>query len=79
MTNALHLLAAFGAVLIGVTLWAWGQPLISESGEIRLWVHSVWSSQNSQQIADWYSLSHFIQGMLVVLVGAARVARGGTR
>ncbi|MCP3971383.1 MAG: DUF2585 family protein [Rhodobacteraceae bacterium] len=70
MTNALHIIAALGPLLVGVTLWAWGQPLVSTSGEIRLWVHSVWSSENSQQIADWYSLSHFIHGMLVIVIAA---------
>jgi hypothetical protein len=58
-----------GGIAIGVTLWAWGQPLVSRSGEIRLWVNSIWSSENSQQIADWYSLSHAILGMLIALIG----------
>lgn len=65
----LHITAVLGAVLIGVTLWAWGQPLVSTSGELQLWVGSVFSSENSQQFADWYTLSHFIHGMLVVLLG----------
>ena len=54
-------------VAIGLTLWAWGQPLTSQSGEIKLWVGSIWSSENSQQIADWYTLSHFVHGTLIVL------------
>jgi hypothetical protein len=61
--------ALAGAVLIGVVLYAWGQPLICTCGYVRFWVGSVFSSENSQQIADWYTLSHFVQGMLVVLVG----------
>lgn len=65
----LHIGALLGAAAIAVTLWAWGQPLISASGEVRLWIGSIWSSENSQQIADWYSLSHLIHGMLVVLLG----------
>lgn len=60
-----------GALIIGVTLWAWGQPLISKSGQIRLWVGSIWSGENSQQVADWYSLSHAVQGMVVGLAGRA--------
>lgn len=64
-----------GGAAIGVTLWAWGQPLISRSGEVRLWVNSIWSSENSQQIADWYSLSHAILGMLMALVGRAFAPR----
>ena len=65
----LYFAAVLGAVAIGVTLWAWGQPLISTSGEIRLWVGSIWSSENSQQVADWYSLSHAVHGMLIVAIG----------
>lgn len=64
----LHLAALAGALAIGLTLWAWGQPLISTSGEVRLWVNSIWSSQNSQQVADWYTLSHVVHGLLVALL-----------
>lgn len=65
----LHVAALLGAVAVGATLWAWGQPLTSTTGEVRLWVGSVWSSENSQQIADWYTLSHFIHGLLIALLG----------
>ncbi len=67
--NLLNIAAVLGAVLIAATLWAWGQPLTSTSGELRLWVGNVWSSENSQQVADWYTLSHIIHGMLVALAG----------
>jgi hypothetical protein len=64
-----------GGLAIGVTLWDWGQPLVSRSGEIRLWVNSIWSAENSQQVADWYSLSHAILGMLIALVGRGLAPR----
>lgn len=64
-----------GAFAIGVTLWAWGQPLISRTGEVRLWVNSIWSAENSQQVADWYSLSHAILGMLIALIGRVLAPR----
>jgi hypothetical protein len=67
----LYLAMPFGALVIGVTLWAWGQPLISATGEVRLWVNSIWSPENSQQLADWYSLSHLLHGMLVAVIGRA--------
>ena len=67
----LHLAALLGLFAIGLTLWAWGQPLVSKSGEIRLWVGSIWSGENSQQVADWYTLSHILHGMLLALLGKA--------
>lgn len=67
--RSLHLAALLGGVAVGVTLWAWGQPLISTSGQVRLWVNSVWSNENSQQIADWYTLSHVIHGLLIAVAG----------
>lgn len=71
VTRLLYAAMPLGAVLIGVTLWAWGQPLISTSGSLQLWVNSVWSGENSQQVADWYTLSHIIHGLLVALIGRA--------
>ena len=60
-----------GSLIIGVVLWMWGQPLISASGQVELWVNQTWSSENSQQIADWYTLSHIIHGFLIALIGRA--------
>ena len=65
----LPLLAILGGVLIAVTLWAWGQPLICTCGEVRLWVGSVFDGGNSQHIADWYTLSHILHGVLIALLG----------
>ena len=60
-------LTVLGAALIAVTLWSWGQPLICNCRYIQFWVGNVFSSGNSQHIADWYTLSHVLHGMLVVL------------
>lgn len=79
MTNefrtAATIVAALGAALIGVTLWSWGQPLICTCGYVQLWVGNVFSSGNSQHIADWYTLSHFVHGMLVVLIARVFLPR----
>ena len=75
MTRLLYVALVLGGVVIGVTLWAWGQPLVSRSGEIRLWVNLIWSGENSQQVADWYSLSHAILGMLIALIGRGLAPR----
>lgn len=69
--RVLHLAALLGLPAIGVTLWAWGQPLTSRSGEFHFWINSIWSSENSQQLADWYTVSHVIHGILIALAGKA--------
>ena len=61
--------AVLGAGLIAATLYAWGQPLICTCGYIQLFVSSIWSSGNSQHVADWYTFSHVAHGMLVILLG----------
>ena len=65
MRNALHMLALFGGILIAITLWFWGQPPICTCGYVQLWVNSIFSSGNSQHIADWYTLSHIVHGLLI--------------
>ncbi len=57
-----------GGLSIALVLLLWGQPLICTCGEIRLWVGSIYDSGNSQHIADWYTLSHIIHGLLVALI-----------
>lgn len=69
LVKSLYGLALLGALVIGVTLWAWGQPLICTCGYVTLWEGNIWGSGNSQHIADWYTLSHFLHGVLVVLAG----------
>jgi hypothetical protein len=46
------------------TLHLLGQPWISASGHIQLWAGNPLSPETSQQIADWYSLSHIVHGLL---------------
>ncbi|MEP1209526.1 MAG: DUF2585 family protein [Rhizobiaceae bacterium] len=65
----LNLTALMGGIAILLTLWAWGQPLICTCGYVQFWVGSIWSSGNSQHIADWYTLSHLIHGLMIVPLG----------
>ena len=58
---------AIAGLLIAVqvsTLWILGQPWISASGRILLWSNNPLSPETSQQIADWYALSHIVHGFL---------------
>ena len=50
--------------LQAVVLWFFGQPIIAASGDIKLWIGEVLSTDNSQQISDWYTFSHIIHGFI---------------
>jgi len=72
-----YILAVLGIFIIAGTLYAWGQPLICTCGEVKLWIGSIYNSGNSQHIADWYTASHILHGVLIVLVGRLVFPRVG--
>ncbi len=41
-----------------------GRSLLGPDGRFALWDGDIWSSENSQRVADAYSFSHFIHGIL---------------
>lgn len=51
------------ATTVGI-LWSMGRVFVSTSGKLMVWVSDINSSELSQQIADWYTASHFIHGIL---------------
>jgi hypothetical protein len=56
---------AFGLLLLTLALlWTMGRVPFCACGIIRLWTGSAAGNETSQQLLDWYSLSHVIHGLL---------------
>jgi hypothetical protein len=55
-------------IIAGAILAAMGRPLICTCGTVELWVNSSVSPKTSQMLADWYSPSHFLHGLIFYAV-----------
>jgi hypothetical protein len=67
--------AAIGIVCVtGLLELAMGRTVTYRNGPIRPWVSEVNSDENSQQLSDWYTVSHIIHGAL--FYGATHAAMG---
>ena len=65
MTRTRPWLPPLFLVLLAIAiLLAMGRPPICTCGQVTLWVSSAASPETSQMLADWYSASHLIHGIL---------------
>ena len=63
-TKRALLITAVIVTTVAILLHHAGRIWISASGKILLWVGGAGSPEDSQQLSDWYSASHFIHGIL---------------
>jgi hypothetical protein len=64
MSRRAWLLTILILAAVAATLLAMGRNPICTCGTVQLWVGERDSAKTSQMLADWYSLSHIVHGLL---------------
>lgn len=61
----------------GLSLYAMGHSVICPCGYVQVWENRLDQPGNSQQILDWYSVLHFLYGMIAYFVALVLNKRFG--
>jgi len=74
--KAITLITLITLVTFGI-LYLMDRNIVCECGYVKIWHSAVISSENSQHIFDWYSLTHFIHGLAFyfILVIIERISK----
>ncbi len=54
----------FVLFVVAIVEYSTGRSIFGPDGKFGFWDGDVWSSENSQRVADAYSFSHIIHGIL---------------
>lgn len=50
--------------IVGAVELYFGRSILGPDGKFALWDNNIWGSENSQRVADVYSFSHIIHGII---------------